>query len=325
MTAEQPHRDRRRRQLAWVIAALVISALAAVLPHLDLLAGGLVPAAQALVPAGAAAMALLALVSLIARAWAAALILIAGAILAMAPALTPIRAAAECATPTPLTVASFNAKFAAADPAQLAELVRSSEADAVVLVETDETLIRALLDEPGLGAVLRYRTRTVSPGAVNGSVILSVHPLGDEEDIPGSVFDQVSAVATLADGGRVRIAAVHPPPPVGQPVDWHDGLSDIDTWIRETPDARLVVAGDFNASFAHPVFRNLAASLRSAAEAAGPIPWPTWPQDKPVPPFTAIDHVLARGATPTAWESVPIDGSDHRAVVGSWALCAPPS
>ena len=318
-----PRRSRRRRQLAWAIPAAIVAILAAVLPHLDLLAGEVIPVLQALVPVGAVVLALLAVVLLIARAWAGALILFLGAVLAVVPTLTPMRGAPECEVHTPLTVLSFNAKFAHADPAQLAALIRSERARVVILVETDEALIDAVLHRHGLDTVLPYRTREVTPGGVNGSVILSAYPLHDEEDIPGSVFDEVTAIATLPDGSRLRVAGVHPPSPVGQPHDWYRGLTAIDEWLQRTPDARLVVAGDWNSSYAHPVFRRLTSSLRDAEQAAGPIPWPTWPQEKPVPAFTAIDHILARGAVPTDWASFHIDGSDHRAVVGSWKLCEP--
>ena len=311
----------RRRRIRWIVAALLLAIPAVALPHLDVLAGGIVPIAQALLPVAAIMLVLLAGISLVARAWAAALILVAGAVLAALPALTPMKGGPECAGGTSLTVLSFNAKFARADPDQLGALIRSADADIVVLLETDETLIEVLLDGQGLEAEVPYRTREVSPGAVSGSVVLSAYPLRDEEDIPGSVFDQVSAVAVLPGGDGVRVAGVHPPPPVWQPDAWHEAITDLTTWVRNTPDSRLIVAGDLNASFAHPVFRTLAAPFRSSAEAAGPIPWPTWPHDKPVPPFTAIDHVLARNAAPIREEIVRIDGSDHAAVVGGWSLC----
>lgn len=310
-----------RRRLIWILGALLVAVPLAVLPHLDVLAGGLIPIAQALLPFGALVLLVLAVIPLIARAWTAAAILVAGAVLAVLPVLTPVAASTACEASTPLTVVSFNAKFAGADPRALADLVRSSGADVVVLVETDEALIDAVLTGQGLASALPHRTRQVSPFAVNGSVILSTYPLSDEEDIPGSVFDQVSAVATLPDGSEVRLAAVHPPPPVGQPQRWYDGLAAIDQWLGQASDPRLVIAGDFNASFSHPVFRGLAAEMRTAAEAAGVIPWPTWPQEKVVPAFTAIDHVLARGAEPTGWDSAYIEGSDHRAVIANWMLC----
>lgn len=318
-TGKQP--PVRRRRIAWAVGAAVLSVPVALLPHLDLLARGLIPIAQALVPVGAIVLVALAVASAFARAWEAALIAAAGAVLAAVPTLTPLRPGPECVPGASLTVLSFNAKFAGADPAQLAGLVRSSATDIVVLLETDEALIDALLQEQHLAPHLPYRTRDVTGGAVNGSVILSSFPLRDEEDIPGSVFDQVSAVAALPGGENVRVAAVHPPPPVWQPEDWHDAIASLTSWVRRTPDTGLIVAGDLNASFAHPVFRELAEPFRSAAEAAGPIPWPTWPQEKPVPAFTAIDHVLARNATPTGWDSAHIEGSDHRAVIADWSVC----
>ncbi|WP_322411312.1 endonuclease/exonuclease/phosphatase family protein [Microbacterium invictum] len=312
---------RRRSRWVWAGVALAVAVVAVALPHLDTQAGGVIPAAQALVPLGAVGLVVLAVVPLFFRAWAAAAILVVGAVMAGLPTLTPLRAAAECATTTTVTVVTFNAKFAGADPALLAERIDEAGADIVALVETDETHIDAVLSERGLAAALPYRTRETSEGGVNGSVILSAFPLRDGEDIEGSVFDQVTAVAALPDGEEFRVAAVHPPPPIGQPADWRAGLGALEQWIREAPDERLIVAGDLNASYAHPAFRHLASTLRTAAEAAGPIPWPTWPEERPVPAFTAIDHVLARGAVPMAWDSFSVPGSDHRGVVGEWSLC----
>ncbi|MEI3868336.1 endonuclease/exonuclease/phosphatase family protein [Microbacterium sp. CCNWLW134] len=313
---------RSRARLIWTVVALLVAAFAAVLPHLDVLVGGLVPIAQALIPVGAIGLLVLAVVPLFFRAWAAAVILVVGAVLAGLPALTPLRAGTECAADASITVVAFNAKFAGADPALLAARIADADADIVALVETDEVHIEAVLRERGLAAALPHRTRETTEGGVRGSVILSAFPLRGEQEISGSVFDQVTAVATLPGGDEVRVAAVHPPPPVGQPVDWRTAIGALDRWIGEAPDERLIVAGDLNASYAHPGFRELASSLRSAAEAAGPIPWPTWPQERPVPAFTAIDHILARGAVPTGWDSFSVPGSDHRGVIGDWAICS---
>ncbi|MFE7845721.1 endonuclease/exonuclease/phosphatase family protein [Microbacterium sp. NPDC057407] len=281
-----------------------------------------VPVAQALVPVGAMGLVALALIAGVFRIWAAAIVLLIGAVISGVPTLTPVRAVEACKMSGQLTVMAFNAKFAGADPAELSALIRTTGADAVVLLETDEELIDVILTDHELADILPYRTREVDPRPASGSVILSAYPLSLEEDILGSEFDQVSAVATIPGAGGVRLAAVHPPPPTWQPNGWLNGLDDIATWVQETPDGRLIVAGDFNASFAHPVLRRLASDLRTGAEAAGPIPWPTWPEEKPVPAFTTIDHIFARGATPTDWDSAYIEGSDHRAVVAQWSLCA---
>lgn len=311
----------RRRTITWTAVAVIVATCASVLPYLDVRGVAAIPIAQALVPVGAVVLLLLAVTSLTLRTWMAASVFLLGAVISGAPALTPLHAGDDCGRGVPVTVLSFNAKLAGADPAELAKLIRTTASDVVVLLETDEALIDAVLAEGGLGSTLRHRTREVSAGAASGSVILSSYPLSQEENISGGEFDQVSAIATIPRAGRVRLAAVHPPPPVWQPNGWHAEIDNIAKWLRQTTDDRLIVAGDFNASFAHPVLRRLASELRDAAEAAGPIPWPTWPEEKLVPAFTAIDHIFARGATPVGWESSPIEGSDHRAIIGKWSLC----
>lgn len=319
-----PARPRDRRRVAWATFAIAVSAAAAVLPHLEIRGIAAIPVAQALVPVGAVGLLVLAGVSLVLRSWTAAAAFVLGAVISAIPTLTPVHAGAGagCEVRTSATILSFNAKFADADPAALSDLIRDTEPIAVVLLETSEPFIDAVLTEHGLAEALPHRSREVSPGPASGSVILSAYPLSDEEDVPGSAFDQVSAVATVPGAGDVRIAAVHPPPPVWQPNAWRDGLDDIAGWVRDTSDETLIVAGDFNASFAHPALRRLAAGLRSGAEAAGPIPWPTWPEEKAIPAFTAIDHIFSRGATPLEWSTVAIAGSDHRAVITGWGLCA---
>ena len=94
---------------------------------------------------------------------------------------------------------------------------------------------------------------------------------------------------------------------------------------QEAYDAGLGthVAGDEEfPALVETLVRRLASGLRSGAEAAGPIPWPTWPEEKAIPAFTAIDHIFSRGATPLEWSTVAIAGSDHRAVITGWGLCA---
>lgn len=170
--------------IIWTSVAVVISACAAALPHLEIRGLAAIPVAQALVPLGALALLVLALTSLIFRVWTAALVFIIGAMISGAPALTPVHVGEACETDTRVTVLSFNAKLAGADPAALAGLIRTTEPDAVMLLEADETLIDAVLTEDELAEVLPYRTREVTPGPANGSVILSAYPLSMEEDFP---------------------------------------------------------------------------------------------------------------------------------------------
>ncbi len=50
----------------------------------------------------------------------------------------------------------------------------------------------------------------------------------------------------------MRVAGVHPPPPVWQADTRHDAITEPTTWVRDTPDSRLIVAGDLNALLRPP-------------------------------------------------------------------------
>lgn len=174
-------RRRTRRQVViWTAVAATISLCTAALPFLEVRGVAAIPVAQALVPLGVIALALLALTAAFLRLWAAALVLVLGAVIGGVPTLTPVRTAQACEISAPLTVMSFNTKLADADPAALSELIRTSESDAVILLEADERLIDELLTAHGLVDVLPYRTREVSAGQASGSVILSAYPLSLE-------------------------------------------------------------------------------------------------------------------------------------------------
>lgn len=81
-----------------------------------------------------------------------------------------------------------------------------------------------------------------------------------------------------------------------------------------TPAVRLV-AGDFNASPAWPVYRRLAAKLDDAAvEVArenGKRPLRTWGPTPGAPRLLRIDHVFLEGVRATSSRVVTIPGSDH--------------
>lgn len=155
-------RPRQRWLIVWTIAAVVMSACAAALPYLDIRGIATIPVAQALVPVGAVALLLLAITSLAFRAWVGALVFLAGATISGAPTLTPLHVGKECESDLPLTVLSFNAKLSGVDPAALSTLIRTTEPDIVVLLETDETLIDAMLGDHGLSHRTRCRRRSNS-------------------------------------------------------------------------------------------------------------------------------------------------------------------
>lgn len=132
-----------------------------------------------------------------------------------------------------------------------------------------------------VGARYAYRTGPLSGGGYDGSVIVSTLPLRET-------------------GGPLVVGSFD------QPAAW---------------DARLVIAGDFNAGPAHPVFREASAGLDSAAQAAGWWVWPTWPAEGSIPAFASIDHILTRGFEPVAFERIDVSGTDHLAVAAELRVC----
>ncbi|MBW2314511.1 MAG: endonuclease/exonuclease/phosphatase family protein [Deltaproteobacteria bacterium] len=84
------------------------------------------------------------------------------------------------------------------------------------------------------------------------------------------------------------------------------------------PSGRVVV-GDFNATPLWPVYRGMAARMEDAARTVahreGRRPARTWGPRLGGPAFLRIDHGFVAGVRPERFQVVPIEGSDHRAVV----------
>lgn len=89
--------------------------------------------------------------------------------------------------------------------------------------------------------------------------------------------------------------------------------------LETSPDATRIVCGDFNATPAWPVYRRLAARLEDLAalhaRRAGRRPLRTWGPWSGSPRLLRIDHVLGRGVEPLEIRVVPVEGTDHSAVV----------
>jgi endonuclease/exonuclease/phosphatase (EEP) superfamily protein YafD len=228
------------------------------------------------------------------------------------------------AAPGRLTVLSVNAEYAGVDADAMASAVDRYGVEVLVLVEADERLVDGL-DASGVLERLPYRTATIPAwpqgGPAGGSVILSAHPLRSEGVVPRFAghrhFDQPVAVLEVPGLGPVRVVGIHPVPPIGPDFvpSWNDSLRGLEGWVATQDDMPLILAGDFNASRAHPQFRDLAAGLEPASAAAGPVPGPTWPSGAWIPPFTAIDHVLLRGLVAEEHRRLSFPGTDHRAIV----------
>lgn len=327
----RPGVRRRRLRTAVLVTCAVLAAGLAVLPHLVVTAPWVVAPLQALTPVlGVTALVLAAVLAVTRQGWAA-LVLAVGAVAGLIPVLVPgtlpgvvAAAATDREAPGGLTLLSLNVEFAGVDQDALAAAILDHRVDVLVLVEADEELLSGL-EERGALEGLPHRTAMISAdppgGAAGGAVILSAHPVRDEGVLPRFAghrhFDQPVAVIQDPVLGPVRVVGIHPVPPLGGDFvpSWDETLRGVDQWQTGQTDLPLVVAGDFNASGAHPQFRALAEGFTSAAAAGGPWPGPTWPVGSWVPPFTQIDHVLMRGLAPQDYQRLTLPGTDHRGIL----------
>ncbi|MFC4501402.1 MULTISPECIES: endonuclease/exonuclease/phosphatase family protein [Streptomyces] len=212
-----------------------------------------------------------------------------------------------------LRVLTANVEFGWATGA-LVPVVRRERPDVVFVEECEygcqATVRRELGDE--------YPYRQAVPGGTSvGSVILSRFPLTAAEGVRGQM-GMPGAVADI-DGQAVRLQLAHPKPPLpGQVALWKRESGRLrDFADRYSGDGPLILAGDFNASQDHAVFRRiLDTGLRDAARLAGEGREPSWPS-RTTPVFGAqIDHVLvSEEFSASRARLLHLDDTDHRALL----------
>ncbi|GHB78579.1 membrane protein [Streptomyces xanthochromogenes] len=155
-----------------------------------------------------------------------------------------------------------------------------------------------------------------------GSAILSRFPLRMVEPIE-SVMAMPGAVVTI--GGRdVRLQLAHPSPPLpGDDTKWHQELGRIREFAREAKGGPVIVAGDFNATQDHALFRSVLddGALHDSARLTGQSGTWSWPADRSTPLRTQIDHVLVSGDfKATSARFLKLRGTDHRALLVGLSL-----
>ncbi len=273
-------------------------------------------AATAIVPLAVAAFA---------RRWAAAAVA-AAALIALAIVVLP-RAfggptEAEGGEAAELRVLAANMKLGKAEPEPLVELVRDLDVD-VLSVEELTPNLAAKLDATGLRALLPDRVLATDERS-GGSGLYARSGLGpgDVGRLPGG-FPLIRQRLAVAGAAPIELLGLHTVPPIsGQTEDWAADLGGIPPPV----DAQLRIAlGDFNATLDHEPFRDLLdRGYADAGETLGDGLTGTWPANRRMPPFAAIDHVLVDeriGIREYSVEDLP--GSDHRAVFAALALPAP--
>lgn len=222
-----------------------------------------------------------------------------------------------------LTVLSTNLEYGAADTSVVVQLVREHDVDLLAVQELTSDSTPTLRAE--LARLLPYSYLRPEPHSAAGSGIWSRYPLRDEGTIDPMYFRNLRATVDLGtERGELTFAAVHPVPPgIGSQDDPdHEVLRNGLAKLARSRD-RVVVAGDFNATYDHgTIQRLLDLGLVDAADRAGAGVVPTWPAGRGIPPaLYGIDHVLVDsdiGVTDFDRSLVP--ATDHYAVSADLVL-----
>jgi len=226
-----------------------------------------------------------------------------------------------------LTVMSSNLGAGRAQPTQLMDTVRFHAVDVLVLTEVTPAALEGL-SRDGADSYFRHRAGDAEVDGYAGTMVLSRYPLREvAADLGGSPNRQPEVLVTL-DGVELRVQTAHPAAPVpGQTAEWRAGLLALQAWKeRQTGTGPILLVGDFNSSSANPGFRAVANGLDDAQRATGSGWVRTWPYaGSRLPPFVQLDHVLSRGLTVIDSGQVAMNGTDHAAVWGSYAIPGAPA
>jgi endonuclease/exonuclease/phosphatase (EEP) superfamily protein YafD len=246
----------------------------------------------------------------------AQVVLVAPEILAAAP-LPPLGHGAA-------VIRLFDANVYQGNPsmAGYAREIRADKPDLVTLEEASGADLRQLVASHALDG-LRFVFVNHSSGS-RAMVIASRYPLAPT--VESSVDGQPYLARTAVTIGRRRLAlwVVHTTAPINPGArQWNDELDGVVRMLHADRPRPLVVAGDFNATWANRGFRAiLSTGLTDGAAARGQDFDMTWSQSMaPVPPMIRIDHVLTGpGAEVTSIRTEPGPGSDHRALAAVVAV-----
>lgn len=204
--------------------------------------------------------------------------------------------------------------------------IATLDADVIAVHEISEAhddALRALADHG-----YRYRWASIRGFNARAHRVYSRHPIvAVRSQLVGL---RVYPTVTIdVDGTRVDVISVHASAVLGndQTDRMRGELEAIDALARDAIESGhpVVVAGDFNASHEHAVFRDLLdGPLVDAHLARGQGLQATWPARSRIPPFALIDRVLVSedvGVAAVANRAVP--GTDHQAVIADLVLPGP--
>jgi len=275
----------------------------------------LVAVVQSLTPYLIAALAPIALVA--ARrgqarlGFTAGLVGLSGVVLAIPLVFTPSQPPARDLS-VGVTVASINLLYTNDVVDRSADAVLAQDADVIVFSEYTAEHQQVLTAHP---LADDYPFKIDRDGLRAGGIaIWSRYPLNEGDRLPTVNY---SADVTI-DGpdGRFSIVGVHPPAPVFSFDSWKRDLELLVDRAQAATTPTLVI-GDLNASYWHPVFRDLLdTGFVDAHMAHGRGFSSSWPSGRWRLPFVRLDHALTgRRLVSTDVADFDVPGSDHRGFV----------
>lgn len=221
-------------------------------------------------------------------------------------------------------VMSLNLLTGMASPSAVVGLVEREQVDIVALQELTPAAVERL---DASGFQRRFPRRQLRPkSGARGSGIyarraIRLEPLTDPR-VGEDLFLTARAALRVGGAAPVDMLSVHLTSPKSDPAArlWEE---DFEALPAATPRSPLrMLAGDFNATLDHRVFRELLGTgYRDAAEVAGAGLKPTRERDDSLPLPTTIDHIVVDERIGVAHFSAhDVPGSDHRAVVATLVL-----
>jgi endonuclease/exonuclease/phosphatase (EEP) superfamily protein YafD len=237
------------------------------------------------------------------------------------PRALPAHLASAPAEASTLRVLSTNVELGKADARAVVDLARQENAAVLSVQELTDRIV-ARLRAAGIDQLFPYHSLKPGEGAL-GTGLWSRYPMTESGQVSRATTFSMATGTIEVGGHRVQLVAAHPAPPIPEGIDrWRRDYSELPTAPAEDADAVRVLAGDFNATLDHSLFRRLRDSgYRDAADDLGDGLRNTWPSDRRV--GVVIDHVLAGPAPKVqmlAYRVHAVPDTDHRAIFAEIAL-----
>ncbi len=268
--------------------------------------------------------------ALIARRWwlaAAAAVIVAAQVAFVAPELLAAAPVPDWARNAPVVrVFDANIDTSLRFQAGYVQAIRQDRPDLITLEEFTPQALRSMTAS-GVLASFPYRCSAPTPGATGFLIASRLRLTGCQVQIMHWKYGQWAQYmvqATLwSPGGPVALRLVHTLAPFPSTWrEWSAVLTAVDRSVRASGDSRMLMVGDFNATWGNSGFAALLHDgLTDGAAARGQAAEMTWPNGAVVPPLIRIDHVLTgAGLAVTQITAKPGFGSDHRYLLATVAV-----